>query len=223
MNKCVAYIALAACLVSPAGTLAQSTDLGAGVGARVGTLGVGAEAAIALTKRIVVRGGIGFQPVTPTATFHDINVSLTLPTMYNVGLDFYLNGAFRIGGGILFKKADPEVRGTFSSSQSIGGTSFTPQQIGTLTGVIDSADRAPYVLIGFGNHTAKGVGLFLDLGLAFLGNPTVRLGAIEGTLSDQADPLKSALAQESVDFENDMRTYLRFWPIMSVGLRIGLG
>jgi hypothetical protein len=217
MNKSALCVALVACLGVPAHAIAQ----GAGVGARVGTLGVGAEAAIGLTDQIVVRGGIGFQPLDPNATFHDIDVKLTLPTRYNVGLDFYLNGAFRIGGGILFKRDDPRVRANFNTSQDIGGTTFTQDEIGTLTGKIVSSGTAPYVLIGFGNHTAPGIGLFLDLGVAFMGDPKVSLTS-DGTLSNDAT-MRSALDKEATDFENDMRAYLRYWPIMSVGLRIGLG
>ena len=98
---------------------------------------------------------------------------------------------------------------------------FTPEEIGTLTGVIESSGSAPYVLIGFGRHTAEGVGLFLDLGFAFMGDPTVRLGARDGTLSDDVDPLMSALLQEAEDFEDDVPGYMKFWPILSLGIRVG--
>lgn len=211
------FVLLVAALGIPAAAAAQ----GLGIAARVGTLGLGGEAAVALTERVVVRGGLGLTPFEPTATFDDIDVTLTLPTWYNVGVDLYLNGALRFGGGMLFKADDPELTGTFNAPQDIGGTTFTPAEIGTLRGVIDSSDSVPYVLLGFGKHTAPGIGLFLDLGVAFLGDPDVTLTSEGGTLSD--DPsMQSALDQEAQDFEDDMRTYLRFWPILSLGLRIGL-
>jgi len=194
---------------------------GLGFGARVGTLGLGGEVAIGLTERLVVRGGLGITPLEPSATFNAVDVSLKLPTVYNVGLDLYLNGAVRIGGGILFRRQDPQVTGNFNAPQDIGGTTYAPQEIGTLTGVIASNRKAPYVLIGFGRHTAPGVGLFLDLGVAFMGDPSVSLSARDGTLSPDAEPLKSSLAQEAADFESDMRGYLRFWPILSLGIRVG--
>jgi hypothetical protein len=219
MKKCVKVLAIAAFAAIPGSAAAQ----GLGVGVRVGTLGVGGEAAVDLTERLVLRGGVGLSPLEPSATFDDLEVTLTLPTWFNVGLDVYLNGAVRLGAGILFKSDDPELTGEFDAPQDVGGTSFTPQELGTLTGAIDSPDRVPYVLVGFGKHTALGVGLFLDLGVAFLGDPDVRLGASGGSLSDQQEPLRSALEQEAADFESDMRTYLRFWPILSLGLRVGLG
>jgi hypothetical protein len=187
---------------------------------RAGTLGLGGEAAIALTEPVVLRGGIGFTPFEPTMTFGGLDVALDLPTVYNVGIDFYLNGAFRIGGGMLFRAGDPEVRGEFTESQEIGGTTFTPQEIGTLHGVLDAKDRATYVLIGFGRHTAAGIGLFLDLGVAFVGDPSVRLSASGGTLSDDPATI-SALEQEAMEFEEDMQGYLKLWPILSIGIRLG--
>lgn len=194
---------------------------GLGLGPRIGTLGLGAEVALGLTDQIVVRGGVGFVPWEPTVGLSGVDVTLKAPTVYNVGLDLYLSDAVRIGGGMLFRTDDPRVTGRFGSDQDIGGTTFTPQQIGTLTGVLDSKDTAPYMLIGFGRHTASGVGLFLDLGVAFIGDPTVRLSAEGGTLSADADPLMSALQQEASDFEDDMRGYLKLWPILSLGIRLG--
>lgn len=219
MNKRAVFLATTVSLVAlPGHSFAQ----GAGIGARVGTLGVGAEAAIGLTDRIVLRGGIGFVPLEPSATFNDIDVTLTLPTLYNAGIDFYLNGAFRIGGGVLFKKEDPTLRATFNSAQDIGGTTFSPTEIEGLKGTIDSSNSAPYVLIGFGKHTADRIGLFLDIGVAFMGDPTVTLNADGGTKANDA-ATRTALDQEAMDFEGDMRAYLRYWPILSLGLRVGLG
>lgn len=209
-------LSLVACAALPAAALSQ----GIGLGPRVGTLGLGGEVALGLTDQIVVRGGVGFVPWEPTFSFSDLDVSLKVPTVYNVGIDLYLNDAVRLGGGILFRNDDPRVTGEFESDQQIGGTTFSPNEIGTLTGVLDSKDSAPYVLIGFGRHTASGVGLFLDLGVAFIGDPDVRLSAEGGTLSN--DPATvNALQQEASDFEDDMRGYLKLWPILSLGIRLG--
>jgi hypothetical protein len=218
MKKRAFLLLVAACATLHAPSAAQ----GIGIGARIGTLGLGGEAAIGLGDRLVLRGGVGLMPIEPSATFDDIEVTLTLPTWYNAGIDVYLNGAMRLGAGMLFKQDDPKLVGTFEGPQDIGGTTYTPQELGTLSGVIDSSDSAPYVLLGFGKHTAPGIGLFLDVGVAFLGDPQVILSSSDGTFSN--DPsMQDALDREADDFEADMRTYLRFWPILSLGLRIGLG
>lgn len=194
-----------------------------GIAARAGTLGIGGEAALDLSDRVVVRGGMGLTNLEVSTTFDGVEVELQLPkTWYNVGLDLYLNGALRIGGGLLFKPDDPQLVGVLEESVDIGGRTFTPSEIGTLTGSIASEDQAPYLLIGFGKHTDSGFGLSLDIGAAFTGDPRVTLDAQGGTFSDQAE-LQARLDQEARNFEGDMKTYLRIWPILSLGLRLGLG
>ena len=194
-----------------------------GIAARGGTLGVGGEVALGMGDAVVIRGGIGFMPLEPSATISDIDFTLKLPeTWYNVGLDLYLTNSLRVGGGMLFKSEDPSLEGDFTGTVDIGGLDFSPGELGTLTGVLDSADKAPYVLIGFGKHTSQGVGLFLDLGVAFTGDPDVQLDASGGTYSNQAE-LRSRLDIEEQNLEDDFGIYLRYWPILNIGIRIGVG
>lgn len=220
MTRNVIFVLAAAALAAaPCNASAQ----GFGVAARAGTLGLGAEAAVGIGESVAVRGGLGLVPFELDATIDEMAVTLELPeTWYNVGLDLYLNGAFRLGGGMLFKSDDAMVTGNFTTPQEFGTRTFTPEEIGTFTGVMDSKDSAPYVLMGFGKHTASGIGLSLDVGLAFLGDPEVTLDSDGGTLSDEPI-MRSSLDQEAQEFEDDMRTYLRYWPILNLGLRIGVG
>ena len=217
MRKQVLTLAVAAGVLSPAPAYAQ----GLGLGARAGTLGLGAEAAVGLTDRLVVRGGFGVNPFDPSSTVDGKNVTLSIPTWYNAGVDIYLNGAMRVGGGVLIKRKDPGLQAEFDTPQDIGGIIFQPDEIGTVSGVMDSADQLPFLIIGFGKHTVPGVALFVDFGLAFLGDSDVTLDASGGSLSD--DPAtQAALDREAQDFEDDLPTYLKFWPILSLGLRVGI-
>ena len=63
--------------------------------------------------------------------------------------------------------------------------------------------------------------MFVDFGAVFLGDADVRLNASGGTLSDDSDPLRSALDQEAAEFEEDMPGYLKIIPIVSLGIRLG--
>lgn len=221
MRKSILTLLAAGLVALPGGLSAQAF----GVAARVGSLGAGAEAALGLGlgSRVVLRGGLGFLPLEPDVTIDDIDFTLKFPdSWYNLGADLYLTGSFRVGGGILFKSDDPSVEGVLNSNVDIGGRDFTPQEIGTLTGVFDSRDSAPYLILGFGKHTASGVGLFVDMGAAFLGEPTVQLDARGGTFSDEAE-LRQRLDVEERNLEDDAGSYLKLWPILNVGLRIGLG
>jgi hypothetical protein len=223
MRSRLAVISLLTVALAVAVPDAPVAAQGFGFGFRAGTLGLGGEAAMGLGERVVARAGIGWNPYDPDIALSEIDVTAELPTWYSAGLDFYLNGAVRIGAGVLFKPDDPTLSAVFTQNQEIGGQTFTPQQIGTLVGVIDSRDGVPYALVGFGRHTAPGVGLFVDFGVAFLGDPDFRLDAEGGSLSSGSGPLRDALDTEEQEFEDDAGAYLRFWPIINLGLRIGVG
>jgi len=213
-----AAVLLGVLVTAPSAVAAQ----GLGFGAFGGTLGIGAEAAIGITDRVVFRGGYAFMPYEPSFTVSDLDLTFKLPSSVHLGLDLYFNNALRLGGGIVWRSEDPSVKSVLTASQDIGGTTFTPAEIGTLTGVFDGRDRAPYVLLGFGRHTQPGVGLFIDLGVVFVGEPDIVLGATGGSLSADSEPLKSALVQEATDMEQDAGSYLKLWPFLSLGLRVGL-
>lgn len=220
MKKTALTLAAACLLAIPGAVMAQ----GVGIAVRGGTLGVGAEAAFGLSDRLVIRGGIGLLPLKPTVPVNNIDYTLTLPkTWYNIGLDLYIAGPMRIGVGMLFKPDNPVVTGTVAASKTItiGNTQYTTQQQFNLNGTFDAKKSAPYVLIGFGKHTASGVGLFLDLGAAFIGSPKVTLTA-SGDPSITSQPsFQSSLQKEQSDIQNKA-TYLKIWPILNIGIRVGL-
>jgi len=209
----------AAVLLLPGSASGQS--LGAAVHA--GTLGLGAEAALGLGGVVVIRGGAGLLPLEVDGTLDDIDLTLEFPrTWYNAGVDLYLTNVVRIGGGMLWKPDDVLLSGTPTTSWDVGGRTFTPEELGTLSGLIDSGQRAPYVLIGFGKHTSSGVGLSLDIGAAFLKDPAVSLTSEGGTFSDGVE-LQTRLDAEARNFEEDAPAYMNIWPILNLGLRFGLG
>ncbi|MCG6958216.1 MAG: hypothetical protein LJF04_19675 [Gemmatimonadetes bacterium] len=230
MRKTALAISVATMVILPAAVGAQ----GFGVGARAGTLGFGVEGAAGLSNHVAVRGGLGLWTVNIDATgFWEpgtgVSATLHLPkTWYNIGVDLYpTSGDFRIGGGMLYKPDDPKVVATAdpTASVDIGGRTYTSADVAEVEGSLVSKKSAPYVLIGFGRHTRKGFGLFLDLGVAFLGEPSVQLKATRGdpTIINSAD-FQSALAQESANLESDLPTWAKkYWFIASVGIKLGLG
>ena len=227
MKKTFLALAVAALVAMPGAAAAQ----GWGVAGRAGTLGIGAEGALALGSSLVVRGGIGLMPLEIDATsFWDVGegveATLTLPeTWYNVGVDLYLGSGFRIGGGMLYKPDDPTIVGTLAGTASIdiGGTTYTASDVAEVTGTLASKTTAPYALIGFGKHTSSGIGLFLDLGVAMLGEPDVQLTATGNQTVIGSTEFQSRLASEATQLEDDAGSYLQYWPILNIGIRIGVG
>lgn len=220
MRTGFALLLAAALAAAPSGLSAQ----GFGLAARAGTMGIGAEGAVSLGPRFALRGGLGLLPVEPSTTIDDIDFTLTLPkTWFNIGADFYVAGGFRIGAGLLFKPDDPELVGEITSPVEIGDETYSPDQVSSLSGLLDSNDQAPYAILGFGRHVASGIGLFLDLGVAFLGEPEVRLSAEGDPAIVNSTEFQAELRSEEQNIEDDAGSYLQLWPILNVGLKIGLG
>ncbi len=225
--KYAPVVVLAVLILVPPGLSAQRL----GIAARAGTIGVGAEGALGLADRLVIRGGIGFLPVEidPTSLWdlgEGISATLRLPDKwYNIGMDFYLGSSFRVGGGILFKPEDLTLSGTLTGSASIdiGGQTYTVEDVAGITGKLISKDKAPYVLIGFGKHTSSGIGLFLDLGMVLLGDPNARLTATGNPSLINSSDFQSRLQTEEQGLENKAGTYFKYWPIVNLGLRFGIG
>jgi hypothetical protein len=203
--------------------LAQDASAqGIGVAGRIGTVGIGVEGALGLSPNLVVRGGLALMPFEFESTIDDIDFTVELPdSWYNIGLDFYPAESFRIGGGILFKSEGPTLTGAPTVPVDIGGVEYTPEELGTLHGSLVSGDTAPYVLVGFGKHTSRGFGLFVDLGVAFLGDPEIELDAQGGSYPDQAE-LRRQLDLQETELEDEAGQYLSYYPFLSVGVRFGL-
>jgi hypothetical protein len=213
---------LAVFIVTLSGMAQDASAQGVGVALRAGSVGIGAEGALGLSPNLVVRGGLALMPIEFESTIDDIDFTVELPdSWYNIGLDFYPAESFRIGGGILFKSEGPTLTGEPTVPVDIGGVEYTPEELGTLHGSLVSGDTAPYMLVGFGKHTSLGFGLFVDLGVAFLGDPEIELDAQGGNYPDQAE-LRTQLDIEETRLEDDAGKYLSYYPFLSIGLRFGI-
>ena len=212
----VVAVALLATLPTPAASQI-------GIAGRVGTLGLGADLGIGLGKSAMLRAGMGIQPVNPTATISDIKFTVNLPSSFMLaGLALFPGGGgFRIEGGVLYKPDDTKLDGAFTTSQTLNGQSYTPAQIGTLSGTAASSKSlAPYAMIGFGKIASSGIGLFLDIGAAFTGDATLTVTS-NGQYKDDAT-FKANLEAERKKWEDDINKY-KVYPMVNLGLRIGVG
>jgi hypothetical protein len=205
-------------LALPTGAHAQTF----GIGARVGTLGLGGEASVRVMDNLSVRGGFGVIPLEYDGTLSDAEYRFRPSSPFvNVGVDFFpMAGGFRIGGGLLFTPEPTTLEGETSGMVAIGGRMYTGSEVGTLTGTLDHGAVAPYVTIGFGRTTARGLGLFLDLGAAYLGEPGVTFSA-DGSAAD--DPqFRADLQRHAEEAQEAAGGYLRILPVLSIGLRYGI-
>jgi hypothetical protein len=217
MMRNVAF-ALAVACAAPAAAAAQ----GIGVAARAGTLGLGAEATVAIAAYLAARGGIGVLPFEYSSTLGDVDYTIR-PTspLANAGLDFHpASGSLRLSAGLMFIRNTSDIAAEYSGTVEIGGTTYQGAEVGALTGQLDHGTVAPYASIGFGRRARPGIGFFLDLGAAFMSEPRITLTAAGAASSSQQ--FQQDLERERQAAEEDARRYLRFWPILSLGFSLGL-
>ena len=224
-----AVVALAGCLAVGPGA-AQGQPVGFGLGARVGTIGIGPEAS-ARFGPLGVRGGYGLLPLELNATrFVEIDgvatAELRLPRdWYTLGVDLHLGNFMRLGGGLLYKPGDivAEVIIDSDATVELGGERYGGSQVSGLVGTHVSRSAAPFVVVGFGANAPGGFGVSFDLGVAYLGDAEVGLEA-----TGRADVIGTAefranLAAEEGRIADEAATYLKYWPVLNVSLRYGFG
>jgi hypothetical protein len=217
MKKTPWITLLAFFLTAPALLSAQ----GLAVGARVGTLGLGGEVALGLSDVIVFRGGYGVFPVEYEGDFEGETYTVTFPnSIWSVGVDLYLGGGpIRIMGGIMGRSGDLEVDAEWTGSREIGGTTY--EVPGGLNGVLKQKATAPFAGIGFGKHTSGGFGFFLDLAVAFTGEPDVELTPTGAIASEPG--IQEAIDREVERVKEDAGSLQEYWPVVSLGFKLPLG
>ena len=217
MRPSACVLLLLAILLAPGSAQGQ----GFAIGARIGTAGIGPEVALGLSDAVVIRGGIGMVPFEYTDEIEGKDYTLSLPSSFStVGLDFYPGGGpVRIMGGALFRTGNVKVETSIQPGDDIGGTPAV--SAGTLSGELEQSSVAPFAGIGFGKHTEGSFGLFLDLAVAMAGEADVTLSA-SGPLA--SDPnIQQQLEDERQRIKDEAGDALKFWPVVSLGVKIPLG
>ncbi len=220
-------LGLCACLaVLPAPALAQ----GFTIAARAGTTGVGPEASFR-TGAVVFRGSYGLLPITFNATrYFDIDgverAKVELPSSwFTLGADVVLGGFFRIGAGVLHKPGDFKTTVTFQADTMVvlGDQTYSPSAVTALKGAYSSRSTAAFALIGFGTSAPGGFGVFIDVGVAFVGDASLNLEAEGDRAVIETQEFRDALEAEERRAEDRAGKYLKYWPVVNVGLRFGFG
>src|SRR6185436_234761 len=121
-------------------TLAAGSAQAAGIGARIGTTGLGADVAWDLAPTLSARLGYSGGSVD-----HDVDTNITF-------LDFApLGPLFRFTGGFIFNQNKFDVQSDQVNGGSISGT------------VKPGNSAAPYLGIGYGRVSGAGVNFYADL------------------------------------------------------------
>lgn len=177
--------ALVTSMLAPAAVWAD----GQSVGLKVGALGLGVEFTHALTERIAVRGALygselGFD-VEESGIDYDADV---VWDSISAGVDFHpLKSALRLSAGLLKNDNRLDLVSRPTSNVTVGNTTYTPAEVGTLEGSVGFDDTATFVGVGWDWSRDKRLfGMSLDLGLVHQGDPAVGLRGTGQLLGDPA-------------------------------------
>lgn len=209
-----------------------------GVGVKVSLLGIGGEAAVALTRRINVRGGFNFFNYSDNLNKDGIGYGAKLAfRSAEAHLDLFpFGGGFHLSPGLLFYN-DNHIDATAAvgagQSFTLGGVSYTSSAANPVTGTasIGFNKAAPSILVGFGNlipRNRRRFSLSTEFGVAYTGAPKAAL-ALTGTACSNpgaicvnagTDPTVQANVQSEVAKVNHDVSILKIYPLASVGFAV---
>lgn len=220
-NKIIALTAAMAVAVLTSGAVQA-----AGIGARVGTTGIGGDIGWKVMPTLSAR--IGYSKydfsadMTKTDVRYDGEVKLS---NLSALLDWSPLGPFRITAGLVGTNNRLNLTATpTGGTYTINGTSYdSSTEVGSLTGTVKAGNSvSPYLGIGYGNVAGVGVNFYADLGVIYQGSPKASLSASCGTALDatQCSTLQSNVAAESYRLEDKLSSY-KYLPVANIGITIG--
>lgn len=186
------------------------------LGVKAGTLGAGVEAAWRPLPWLDMRLGANRFDYDDRGAEAGISYDgeLSLDNYYGTAnFRFPLSpmrftaGAYNNGNEFMLTSRD-------APTLDVGGTIYPGVGVGTLTSVASFDSMAPYVGVGFDFDLFDKVGLSLDLGVLWQGEPEVTLEA-DGILA--SDPLfLQSLEAERQELESELEDY-KAWPVLALG------
>jgi len=207
-------LAVAGLALVPVAASAQSASIGAGFG----TQGANIELGYQFNDMWGARLSTNYFRFGHSDTVDDVTYKGNLG-LFSIGLlgDLYpWESGIRFTGGVYYNENQAKFHATPTGPVTIGSTTYTPAQVGTLSGRISYRDFAPYAGIGYtSNRNEPGFGFTGDLGVMFQGGPRVELSST-GTANSMPG-YATSLAQERDNIRNEA-DWSEFYPVARVGI-----
>ena len=195
---------------------------GLSLGAKIGTLGIGADLVFGINQFVNLRGGANYGFLNWNVEISDVDYDLE---MKNLSVPIWLDihpfaNHFRITGGInVVSGSEALIDATPNSNVQIGNHTYPPDVVGTLSGKIEIAESvAPYLGIGFGNAVAEDqlVTFMLDLGVVFQ-SYDVTLTSNGAGMTTTHDTFRKDLEVEEAAIQEDLDSF-KVFPVLSFGI-----
>jgi hypothetical protein len=186
------------------------------VGLKAGTLGFGAEVSWRPIRWLDVRAGGNFFDYNDAGSQAGVNydATLSLQTIYLTGNFRFPLSPFRVTAGAFSNGNELRLVSQEMSSYELGGQVYQPSDVGILESRTSFESVSPYVGAGFDFSLMNRLGLSLDFGVLWQGDPIVTLTA-DGALAsnpvflDDLEFERQQLVEEFKDF--------KAYPVISVG------
>lgn len=218
MRRSLAGYVLAGVIAGVSAMLPSSAKAQSSVALGFGTLGANAQLAFDGSDRWGVRvegNYFGFsRGVTGDNVAYDGKLRLlTLGALIDV---YPFDSGFRLSAGGYFNRNRIVLDARPTGNVEIGGTIYTPAQLGELRGRASYPSAAPYLGLGFsGNRGGTGLAFVADAGVLYQRGSHVTMtasGPIASNAAFQAD-----LEEERRAIKDDIDNF-RFYPAIKIGL-----
>lgn len=222
MRRSAFVAAVAACLalLAPDRGAAQ----GIAVGPKVGTTGLGVDVILNLAPKLSLKGGAGFSLVDVDLDLGCNGGSCTTyrveppPILLTGSIDIRVAGPVRIMAGLLHRTENTRFGADLAGPVDVGDELFDGP--GRIQGALVSATTAPFVGLGFGALGGDGMKVYLDVALAYAGDPDVTLVGL-GPLAGEPG-FDVELEKERLRILDDIDTWYQYWPVVNLGFRFRL-
>jgi hypothetical protein len=188
-------------------------DAAFSLGVSSGTLGVGPELGLRFSESLGARINAAWLDASANTDIDGIRYNGDL-SLNNAGamLDWYpFSGGFRLSAGGRWNGNQLDLARP-SAPVVIGGTTFTPAQVGQLEGTVEVNSFAPALSLGFSGEMSPGLTLGLELGVLYQGPPKLSNLRARGGLLEGDPGLLAEVAAEEKQVEDKYDSY-RLWPI----------
>lgn len=189
------------------------------VGAKVGTLGVGLEGTWRPINWMDLRFGGNAYTYSDQGALAGINydADLKLNTYFATANFRFPLSPFRITAGLYSNHNEVQMISLEQTSYDVGGMIYSAPEVGELTGKATFDSSSPYIGAGFDFTIVGKLGLILDFGVLWQGDPRISLSA-DGLLAD--DPTFNALLEaEAAELEDEISP-LKAYPVVSLGFNL---